>query len=284
MADIIYYQLGAQGLAQLAIACRTIRQHEPELNIVLYSDQCSQDVASSGADIDELRFWADPTQQEDQATYGSDRFGLIMHEKIKVVLDALSKTKSWILYSDVDIVACHPFIDEIQEAILWKPMIISSEGDRLTPFNFCMGLFAVRPSTETVLLIEAWKKYHAEKLVRDPTYHDQLAFNDFFHLKKKNISLVSTFPQGYAMPGWMFPLLSPIRITQIKPRFFHSNWVIGHEEKIKRMKAIENTINSNQNWPSFLRGLARYIRTALLHSRPKLLRTKKNQISPRNPA
>lgn len=282
MADIIYYQLGTKGLEQLAIASKSIRRHEPSLNIVLYSDQSSQKIENSGADIDELRVWQDPTLREDQASYGSGEFGVIMHEKIRIVLDALTKTKSWILYSDVDIVACHTFADEIKESLQWKPMIISSEGNKLTPLNFCMGLFAVKPCKETTLIIESWKNFHADKLELDRTYHDQFAFNDFFHLEKENIPHISTFPQGYAMPGWMFPLLAPIRTTRVQPRFFHSNWVIGHEEKIKRMKAVESSFNSNQDWLAFVRGIATYIQIALRHNRPPLFRNRPRQTNRTN--
>ena len=268
MPDIIYYQLGIQGLEQLAIATRSVLRHEPNMNIVLYTDQNDTTVAKSGSVVHDLREWQDPTKNRDQATYGSDAFGIIMHEKIKVVLDAINRCDSWLIYSDVDIVVCHPFSAEFSHALQNHPLMISSEGDRLNPVNFCLGLFAARPTAESTKILEAWKSFHAERLKKDHSYHDQLAFNDFHAEQNHDFSLLKTIPQGYAMPGWMFPLLAPIKITRVNPRFFHCNWVVGHKKKVQRMRAVERSLLIQNRWLNFIPRLFRHSWYTIQQFRP----------------
>lgn len=268
MPDIVYYQLGKQGLEQLAIASRSVLRHEPNMNVILYTDQNEAMVKNSGAVVHELRPWQDPTKDVGQATYGSNAFGIIMHEKIKVVLDAMRQCKTWLVYSDVDIVVCHPFSEELGTALEKHPLMISSEGDRLNPVNFCMGLFAARPTPASMDILEAWKSFHAVRLKKDPAYHDQLAFNDFHSEQKIDFSPVGTLPQGYAMPGWMYPLMAPIKSTRVNPRFFHCNWVKGHDAKVQRMRAIERTHLINNRWSNFIPRLFNQAWTTTQQFRP----------------
>jgi hypothetical protein len=257
MPEIIYYQLGIQGLEQLAIATNSLLRHEPNIKIILYTDQDETAVAESGSFVHELRPWQHPTKDREQATYGSGAFGVIVHEKIKVVLDAMNQCDSWLVYSDVDIVVCHPFSKELGPALQRHPFMISSEGDSLTSTNFCTGLFAARPTPESTYILEAWKSFHAVQLKKDSSYHDQLAFNDFHAEQKHDFSPLKTIPQGYAMPGWMFHLLAPFKITTVNPRFFHCNWVVGHKNKVQRMKAVERSLLIQNRWSNFIPRLFR---------------------------
>jgi hypothetical protein len=58
MPDVIYLQLGAEGLPQFEIAARRVRITEPTAKIVIYTDQSENELAPF--EFDEYRQWPHP--------------------------------------------------------------------------------------------------------------------------------------------------------------------------------------------------------------------------------
>ena len=266
MPDIVYLQLGSEGLAQFEIAAKNMRKVEPQAKIILYTDQTERKLQQQT--YDEYRYWPHPLNTNQNSTFGTTSFGHVTLEKPRVILDALQKCSDWILFSDVDIIALKPFTIDINQTLSRKKFWVSCEGNEIHPRNHCTGLIAISPHNETVDLIKKWILHHKSILERDETCHDQTAFNSLIHSEPKLENRISVFPLGYAMPGWLFPLMYPIQSTRVTPTFFHCNWVKGHSAKLKRLIQIDSINRTRQTWPRFVKGLFVIVTQRFAQNRP----------------
>jgi len=266
MPDIIYLQLGAEGLPQFEIAAKNMRKVEPQAKIILYTDQSESSLSLQSHD--EYRYWSHPLNFSKNSTFGTTDFGHVTLEKPRVILDALQKCSDWILFSDVDIVALKPFTQEINQALTRKQFWVSCEGNEIQPRNHCTGLLAISPKNETVDLLNQWILHHESLLKSNGACHDQTAFNSLIHSKPTLELGISVFPLGYAMPGWLFPMMFPIPSNRVTPTFFHCNWVKGHSKKLNRMNQIDSVVQTRQTWPKFIVGLFVIIAQRFTHNRP----------------
>lgn len=266
MSEVVYLQIGASGLKQFEVAYRNLKQVEPELKVILYTDQ-PEDLISH-LDYDEYRYWPSPIGNQTSSVFGTNSFGSVTLEKPKVMLDALEKCDHWVLFSDVDILACRPFREDLNGILKRKSFWVSCEGNEIMPRNHCTGLIAIKPDGKCHRLINNWIEHHEQLLCNAPETHDQTAFNDLMHLNPDMELQVGVFPLGYAMPGWLFPLVHPHPLSRVSPAFFHCNWVKGHQAKLDRMLKVERSIGTRPSWWSFFNAILKLDTYLWRHHRP----------------
>ena len=268
MSEVVYLQIGTSGLEQFNVASLNLRKVEPQLKIILYTDQPESSLGH--LEYDEFRYWPSPIPSQANSVFGTGSFASVTLEKPKVMLDAIEKSDQWVLFSDVDILACRPFREDLNGILKRKSFWVSCEGNETLPRNHCTGLIAFNPDDQSRKLIHDWIEHHEQLLSKAPETHDQTAFNDLMHLNPDMELQVGVFPLGYAMPGWLFPLVHPHPLSRVSPAFFHCNWVKGHQAKLDRMLKVERSIGVQPSWGSFLSAILKLISHLWQHHRPSL--------------
>ena len=268
MLDVIYLQLGAEGIPQLEIAARNLKRVEPTAKIILYSDQTESKLAHLL--IDEYRHWPHPLSKQTSSTFGTADFGFVTLEKPRVILDALHKCSDWILFSDVDILALQPFSVQLRQCLEHNTFWVSCEGNDLYPRNHCTGLLAIKKHEDTLNLVNSWSQHHELLLKDDGTCHDQTAFNSLIQSNPNLETGIRVLPLGYAMAGWLFPMVYPLQLSRVTPTFFHCNWVKGHASKLKRLRQVEATLHYRHTWPKFTFTLLKQACFLWSNNRPSL--------------
>ncbi|MBT8038330.1 MAG: glycosyltransferase family 77 protein [Verrucomicrobiae bacterium] len=256
MATIVFLQFGHSGLEQLAISLRSYKKNGGELKKVLYTD--CQDVPSEIMGLlDEVRPWGNPVRESGHAKFGTSNFGMITREKSEVMRDALNKDKEWILFSDGDILALKPFRSDLEHLLSRWDVLVSCEGETFNPHNYCTGLLGLKYAEHTFFVLDRWVSNHNNMLQQDPSFHDQDAFNDLMHKNSDLEKSICRLANGFAMSGWFYPLFDP-QITTRLPFFFHCNYVMGNEAKVKRLSYLSEVIiekNSTSHISKFKRVL-----------------------------
>jgi hypothetical protein len=257
MPEVVFMQLGSAGFEQLAISRSSYQQHEPKLPVRIYTDVPSEAqlmLSSANGGIIE---WAH-SGSGDHAVFGSEYFGRLTLEKIRVMRDALERTSDWILFSDVDVLLLQPFAHEFEEAFQSHAVLVSCEGyhveKALSPRNFCAGLLGLKKCIAAIDLLDEWEATLVALQETRPASNDQEAFNQLVASDPARFQFVYPIPFGYPMSGWAFPLLAPIRKIPFRPTFFHCNWCLGNAQKVKRLKLLSRLSEKN-SWPTFLKAI-----------------------------
>lgn len=234
--DIIYLLIGTCGIPQLNYAVRSQQHVNPEATIIVYSDviHALEYLKKQGVKLRKWSFKATEPSQAKHAKFATKAFANVTIEKIKVMLDALEKCGTCILFSDIDILALRSFEIDLSYQLKRFDLLVSCEGNKIAPSNFCTGLLAINKCEANMQLLKKWLDFHRKMLIDSPKCHDQNAFKlmlcEYPELEKQ----IKPLPNGYAMPGWFYNNYISL-IERKMPTFFHFNWVVGAEEKERRM-------------------------------------------------
>lgn len=232
MPQLVYLQIGSQGLEAFHLAVASVRRAEPGVPIVLYTDQ--PDVHMAGV---EIRPWR-VEGAADLARCGTASFGALTVAKVQVMRDAVERVPDFVIFSDVDVVACKPFLEAARDAARLRPVSVSSEGDARLPAQLCTGFLILRPEPATRAFLDAWEARHLALLAHTPEAHDQTAFNHLVHSTSEWDTTYGALPVMFTAPGWLFEAIAPLNLLRHTPYFFHANWLFEAEEKAPRMRAV----------------------------------------------
>ncbi len=243
--QLVYMQLGSSGLKQFRIAAKSVRIVEPEAEIVLYTDQPP---AAIGVEGIEVRPWT-LDQIPDESRANTPEFGRVTLEKMRVMRDALVRSSSYIVYSDVDIIACRPFRKRCEQAAALRSVHVSTEGDDRIPEVVCTGFLILRNDAVALDFLRSWEEHTAAVIARDPTRNDEDALNDLLAASDDWRPHVERLSSNFAAPGWFYSALVPLNNLRLTPLFFHSNWTHGHRVKEGQMAAAFHIFHSRPHRP-----------------------------------
>lgn len=232
MPQLVYMQIGSYNVEQFELAVASVRCVEPDAEIVLYTDQLAE--RQAGVEVRPWRVKGAP----DLARCGSTSFARLTHEKIRVMRDALQRADGFIVFSDVDIMACKPFMEAARKAAQLRPVSISSEGDGRLPVQLCSGLLILKQGDAAMKFLDLWAEHHLAMLAAQPNAHDQDAFNDLVQSRPDLQDTWGALPFMFAAAGWLYHAIVPFNTLPMVPFFFHANWLPQAEEKAPRMRAV----------------------------------------------
>jgi hypothetical protein len=260
MPQLVYLQMGASGMHQFRIAAASVREVEPDVDLVLYSDQPADSIGVEGV---ELRTW-DLGELPEESVANTPEFGRICLHKNKVMQDALAREVDFIVYSDVDIIACAPFLKACTSAAALRPVHVSTEGDARIPEVVCAGFMIARKCEETDRFLKAWEAHTERVIAQDPTRNDEDALNEMLSRSDDWRPHVERLSVNFAAPGWYYDALVPLNALTIRPLFFHANWTYGHRIKEQKLKSAFTVVHRSPSKP-LLTFVIRTMRTMLRH-------------------
>lgn len=209
----------------------------------------------------EVRPW-DVGELPFEAEANSPEFGRISLQKIRVMQDALARTKDFIIFSDVDIIACAPFLAACTKAAALRPVHVSSEGDARIPEVVCAGFLILRKCDVTSRFLQTWEGQTEQVIAADPSRNDEDALNDLLAATDEWRPVLERLSVSFAAPGWYYDAIVPLNSLAVRPLFYHANWTLGHEVKVQKMKSAYHIIHRAPNRP-VLTLILRAMRTLL---------------------
>lgn len=262
---IIYLNLGPS-FEQLKLSTKSLRNWNPQAEIVLYSDQIPEEILEKdGINIDEIRKW-NAGHTGSRAVFGTEAFARLTLHKSAVILDALKTYKEAILFVDTDVIFADAISAELQKCFSLRPLWISTDShwgiNRTPSLGVCTGILAMRPESQVIHFMEMWHEHHKELIENGQFLHDQEAFNLIYADNEELYKLTGIFPVTFAMPGWMYPSVvpfNPFKNGVAFPPLFHCNFVTHNEDKIERMQHIVKATRRPKNWSSFLADFSSHI-------------------------
>lgn len=258
MPQLVYLQMGASGMRQFRLAAASVREVEPDVDIVLYSDQPADSIGVEGI---ELRKW-DVGELPEESAANTPEFGRITLLKNQTMQDALAREVDFIIYSDVDIIACAPFLNACQKAAALRPVHVSTEGDARIPQVVCAGFMIVRKCEVADRFLKAWEAHTEQVIAEDPKRNDEDALNELLARSDDWRPHVERLSLSFAAPGWYYDALVPLNSLPIRPLFFHANWTYGHRNKEQKMKSAYHVVHRFPSKP-LLTLIIRTLRTML---------------------
>jgi hypothetical protein len=179
--------------------------------------------------------------------HGTKIFNNITKYKWKLILETFSYGYDNVIYSDIDIVFFRDFVPYINEVSKKYRCGIQSEALPSYPVNCCTGFMYFNKSAKNLLkkLFEVNNKYLFKG-------NDQDAFNYVY----RNSSKISK--EFYVLPDSLFQcgLLYKTHLNknflslveELKPYFFHANFVFGINNKIKLFKFLSLWFLNKKNY------------------------------------
>lgn len=185
--------------------------------------------------------------KEQYFKHGSRIFNNITKYKWSLILETFSYGYDNVIYSDVDIVFFRDFVPYINEVSKKYKCGIQSEALPSYPVNCCTGFMYFNKSAKNLLkkLFEVNNKnlFHG---------NDQDAFNYVYRNSSKISKEFYVFPDSLFQCGLLYKthlnknFLS--LVEELKPYFFHANFVFGINNKIKLFKFLSLWFLNKKNY------------------------------------
>jgi len=184
---------------------------------------------------------------EKYSKHGSEIFNRITRYKWKLILETFSYGYDNVIYSDIDIVFFRDFVPYINEVSKKYKCGIQAEALPSYPANCCTGFMYFNKSAKNLLkkLFEVNNKYLFKG-------NDQDAFNYVYKNSSKISKEFYVFPDSLFQCGLLYKthlnknFLS--LVEELKPYFFHANFVFGINNKIKLFKFLSLWFLNKKNY------------------------------------
>lgn len=168
---------------------------------------------------------------------GTEMFNNITKYKWSIILETFSLGYDNVIYSDIDIVFFKDFVPYINAISKKYKCAIQSEALPSYPVNCCTGFMYFNKSAKKLLnkLFDVNSKYLFKG-------NDQDAFNYVYRNKSKISKEFYVFPDSLFQCGLLYKMhikknFFPL-VEELKPYFFHANFVVGINNKIKLLKFL----------------------------------------------
>ena len=157
-------------------------------------------------------------------SFNQSNFNKLVYKKLEITHDELSKGNS-VFLSDLDIVFLRDPWDYLTALLADNDIVFQQDGNRN-----CTGFYVVKPTPETLDLFDI-----SEPIDLGPDKTDQGYINRKLHLKKsfyKNLKIKVLNKNLFPFGNYWYKQNKKIE----DPYIVHYNWVMGIDNKIKKMK------------------------------------------------
>jgi hypothetical protein len=186
-------------------------------------------------------------KNDDYYNYGSSEFGEFTIYKWKAIKCLLEEGFQNIIYTDVDIAWRRNPIDLLETIHKTYDVTLQTEGSSYFPPHFCTGFMSFANTKFSHELLASLIESHTNIIQTNPTYHDQLVFNNVIQSNPyiaKSIFPLSEilFANGLLakLMSTSDELLEEIQSGQPNPMIFHANWTVGLESKKRMLQQTGN--------------------------------------------
>ena len=164
-----------------------------------------------------------------------------------------------LIYSDLDVMVFGNISDQVNTTFEVFPgvdVLIQDATTSPSDPRLCMGLIAMRQNDQVKKMIQVCYENHIQATNDGSRVGDDDIITKFY-LQAKNFEWIMRLPQVTYPVGQYLNLFSKKDVfpglKPVKPQIFHSNYVIGRENKIALMKVSASRIDYFYSLPISLR-------------------------------
>ena len=182
-----------------------------------------------------------PSDTDRFGDYGTTLFNTRTTLKWFILLDAIKRHKSNIIFSDIDILFLRPLpLQEFGAILEDYDIFIQDEGAETYPKSPCTGFMGFKDCEENLKLLLELNRIHTD---RNALQNDQDVFRNALRankaiLEKTYFLSQYLFPVGYLAPAILRGDNSLTLRPKNDPYIFHANWVIGLSAKRSLIELI----------------------------------------------